>query len=41
MNEALKLLPHYTYDDYIHWEGQWEIIKGIPYAMSPAPIPAH
>jgi Uma2 family endonuclease len=32
-----KYLPHYTYDDYIKWEGHWEIIEGIPYAMAPAP----
>ena len=30
-------LPHYTYDDYVQWEGRWEIINGIPYAMAPAP----
>ncbi len=30
-------LPHYTYDDYLRWEGNWELIYGIPYAMSPAP----
>lgn len=41
MNVAHKFLPHYTYDDYIHWEGQWELIDGIPYAMSPAPVPRH
>ena len=41
MQTALKALPHYTYEDYILWEGQWEIINGIPYAMSPAPIPKH
>jgi len=37
---ALKLqdeLPHYTYDDYIHWEGRWEVISGVAYAMSPMP----
>jgi Uma2 family endonuclease len=34
-------LPHYTYDDYIQWEGQWEIINGIPYAMAPAPMMKH
>ncbi len=22
-------------------EGRWELIEGIPYAMSPAPIPPH
>ncbi len=34
-------LPHYTYDDYIQWEGRWEIINGIPYAMVPAPAFNH
>jgi Uma2 family endonuclease len=40
---ALKIedLPHYTYDDYIQWEGHWELIKGIPYAMTPAPTLKH
>jgi Uma2 family endonuclease len=41
MSNAVKILPHYTYDDYIQWEGKWEIIDGIPYAMSPAPTPKH
>ena len=41
MNVAYKYLPHYTYEDYLRWEGQWELIDGIPYAMSPAPIPIH
>ncbi|RUM64954.1 MAG: Uma2 family endonuclease [Sulfurospirillum sp.] len=34
-------IPHYTYDDYKHWEDQWELIEGIPYAMSPAPMIKH
>jgi len=40
---ALRLedLPHYTYDDYKLWEGRWELIYGIPYAMSPSPIFKH
>ena len=41
MGNAIKILPHYTYEDYIHWEGKWEIIDGVPYAMSPAPVPQH
>lgn len=41
MNVAHKFLPNYTYDDYCQWEGQWELIDGIPYAMSPMPIPIH
>ena len=30
-------LEHYTADDYVHWEGDWELIYGAPYAMSPSP----
>jgi Uma2 family endonuclease len=41
MSIAYKLLPHYTYEDYIQWEGRWELIDGIPYAMSPMPKPEH
>jgi Uma2 family endonuclease len=41
MSSAVKILPHYTYEDYCQWEGRWELIEGIPYAMSPAPIPRH
>ena len=38
---ALKYLPHYTVNDYQQWEGRWELIDGIPYAMSPSPIGKH
>ncbi len=40
---ALRIedLPHYTYDDYVKWEGRWELIHGIPYAMVPAPAVKH
>jgi len=38
---AIRILPHYTYQDYCHWEGRWELIDGFPYAMSPAPAPRH
>ena len=38
---AVKILPNYTYKDYCLWEGRWELIDGIPYAMSPAPNPKH
>jgi Uma2 family endonuclease len=41
MSSAEKILPHYTYKDYCQWEGRWEVIDGIPYAMSPAPTPKH
>ncbi len=36
-----RILPYYTYEDYCRWEGRWELIDGIPYAMSPAPRPEH
>ena len=38
---AEKYRPHYTYDEYCEWEGKWELIEGMPYAMSPAPVPQH
>ena len=40
---ALKeeYLPNYTYEDYRYWEGEWELIDGIAYAMSPAPSVKH
>ena len=41
MSSAIKILPHYTYEEYCLWEGRWELIDGIPYAMSPAPNPKH
>lgn len=41
MSSAYKLLPQYTYEDYLIWEGRWELIEGIPYAMAPTPIPEH
>ena len=40
---AIRLdeIPHYTYDDYSLWEGEWEVIYGVAYAMSPAPMIEH
>jgi len=39
---ALKLEDiNYTYDDYKLWEGDWELIEGVPFAMSPAPMKKH
>ncbi len=42
--EALKIddfMPNYTYEDYKHWEGDWELIDGVPFAMAPAPMKRH
>ena len=38
---AIDHLPHYTYDDYKLWEGNWELYEGFPIAMSPAPMINH
>ena len=32
---------YYTYDDYVHWEGDWELIYGQAIAMSPSPMINH
>ncbi len=36
-----RLLPNYSYEDYLLWEGEWEVIDGIPYATTPMPAPRH
>ncbi len=38
---AIDYLPHYTYEDYENWQGRWEVIDGVPYAMSPMPKGKH
>ena len=38
---AVKDIKFYTYEDYKKWEGNWELIDGIPYAMALAPLPRH
>jgi len=37
----LAYLPNYTYEDYKLWEGDWELIYGVPYPMVPAPVRKH
>lgn len=32
---------YYTVVDYNQWEGNWELIQGMPYAMSPSPMFDH
>ena len=33
--------PKYKIDDFLLWEGDWELWDGIPVAMAPAPIHFH
>ncbi len=35
------LIERYTIKEYLHWEGDWELIAGVPYAMAPAPVGKH
>lgn len=37
----LIVLPDYDYTDYERWEGRWELIEGLPFAMSPSPVRRH
>jgi len=41
MSVARDYLPYYTYEDYKYWEGKWELIDGVAYAMSPMALPSH
>lgn len=34
-------MPQYTYDDYLNWEGKWELIEGIPHSMISSFVPEH
>jgi len=38
---SLAYQEHYTYEDYQCWDGDWELIKGTPYAMVPSPFYDH
>ena len=31
----------YSYYDYKHWQGDWELIDGFPFAMAPSPVKSH
>lgn len=38
---ATKYVPQYTVEEYLNWPGDWELWRGVPVAMSPAPTPVH
>jgi len=38
---ALAYLEYYTFKDHQHWQGDWELIEGMPYAMTPSPSVTH
>ena len=38
---GLAYQEYYTYKDHQYWEGDWELIEGMPYAMTPSPSVTH
>ncbi len=41
MSLAKKYLPNYTVEDYLQWEGDWELIEGVPFTLAPSPLAVH
>ena len=41
MSSARNHLPHYKVEDCLQWEGDWELLEGIPFAMTPSPFGTH
>lgn len=39
--EQLFKPEKYTYQDYLLWQGDWELVNGYPYAMAPSPNRNH
>jgi len=37
MSAVKKYLPHYTVEDYLQWEGDWELWDGIAVSRCPNP----
>jgi len=38
---AIDYVERYTVEDYRQWEGDWELIGGVAYAMAPSPLVTH
>ncbi len=38
---AVYAIETYSYEDYKLWKGDWELIDGLPLAMSPSPMRDH
>ncbi len=41
MSTVRKYEPHYTVEDYQHWDGDWELWHGTAVSMSPSPFGKH
>jgi len=38
---AASYIEHYTFEDYKHSKGDWELIHDMPPAMAPFTLPSH
>ncbi len=36
-----QYIPHYTFDDYVAWPGEWELWNGFAISMTPSPFGRH
>ncbi len=41
MSSVLRCTPHYTVEDCLQWEGDWELWYGVAVSMSPSPFGPH
>jgi len=37
----IEYLPRYSHEEYLLWEGDWELVEGIAVSMAPAPMRIH
>ena len=38
---SLSYREYFTAEDYQHWKGDWELVEGVAYAMTPSPTVSH
>lgn len=41
MSTAPRVRTEYTVEDYLRWEGRWELWEGVAVAMAPSPFGPH
>ncbi len=41
VSSVTRYEPHYTVEDYLQWEGEWELWYGVAVSMSPSPFGPH
>ncbi|QEG43386.1 Uma2 family endonuclease [Roseimaritima ulvae] len=41
MSSVQKFAPRYTIEQYVQWQGDWELWEGVAIAMTPSPSGIH